>query len=266
MPDKLLSLQLDVMGIHGLTDADAADLGQALPKFLVNLTLVFTGCCLLGDAGVAAFAQSLPPSTLRTLNLSLVGCELITDSGLIALAMQLSPDLEALTLDLRVCEKITDSGAAALAHYLPAALQTLSLNFNSTSVSDERLASCQSLEAMKTWQTTATVEVAPAAPAAPKFPEKDIAEIKKAFAKADRNKNGVLSKRELKAVLVALKLSEQDVDELISEADVDGDGCLNLDEFIDWIFGGGGNKSKPKLAKSKSRVSDVKSRHRLPRP
>ena len=46
--------------------------------------------------------------------------------------------------------------------------------------------------------------------------------------------NGFISAAELRHVMTNLgeKLSEQEVEEMIREADVDGDGQINYDEFV----------------------------------
>eukprot|EP01088_Endostelium_zonatum_P004444 TRINITY_DN15695_c0_g1_i1.p1 TRINITY_DN15695_c0_g1~~TRINITY_DN15695_c0_g1_i1.p1 ORF type:complete len:150 (-),score=44.69 TRINITY_DN15695_c0_g1_i1:98-547(-) len=59
-------------------------------------------------------------------------------------------------------------------------------------------------------------------------------EIRDAFKVFDKEGNGSISAAELRHVLTHLgeKLSEEEVDELIREADVDGDGQINYEEFI----------------------------------
>ena len=49
----------------------------------------------------------------------------------------------------------------------------------------------------------------------------------------DKNKDGLIDSRELRFVTTALghRLSEDEVDAFMKEADLDGDGKLNYDEF-----------------------------------
>ncbi|KAF9186809.1 hypothetical protein BGZ51_001606 [Haplosporangium sp. Z 767] len=59
-------------------------------------------------------------------------------------------------------------------------------------------------------------------------------EIKEAFKVFDKDGNGYISAAELRHVLTNLgeRLNDQEVDEMITEADVDGDGQINYDEFV----------------------------------
>jgi len=59
-------------------------------------------------------------------------------------------------------------------------------------------------------------------------------EIKEAFKKFDKEGNGYISAAELRHVMTNLgeKLTDDEVDEMIREADVDGDGQINYDEFV----------------------------------
>ncbi|KAF9506047.1 hypothetical protein BS47DRAFT_1353370 [Hydnum rufescens UP504] len=59
-------------------------------------------------------------------------------------------------------------------------------------------------------------------------------EIKKAFKVFDKDGNGFISSAELRHVMNSLgeKLTEQEVDEMMREADVDGDGQINHEEFV----------------------------------
>ncbi|GLB41005.1 putative glycoside hydrolase family 92 protein [Lyophyllum shimeji] len=59
-------------------------------------------------------------------------------------------------------------------------------------------------------------------------------EIKEAFKVFDKDGNGYISAAELRHVMTNLgeKLSDTEVDEMIREADVDGDGQINYDEFV----------------------------------
>ncbi|KAF7348456.1 hypothetical protein MVEN_01362600 [Mycena venus] len=59
-------------------------------------------------------------------------------------------------------------------------------------------------------------------------------EIKEAFKVFDKDGNGYISAAELRHVMTNLgeKLSDNEVDEMIREADVDGDGQINYEEFV----------------------------------
>ncbi|KAJ7883401.1 calmodulin [Mycena olivaceomarginata] len=59
-------------------------------------------------------------------------------------------------------------------------------------------------------------------------------EIKEAFKVFDKDGNGCISAAELRHVMTNLgeKLSDNEVDEMIREADVDGDGQINYEEFV----------------------------------
>ena len=61
-----------------------------------------------------------------------------------------------------------------------------------------------------------------------------IDELKEAFKVFDKDGSGSISAAELKHVMNNLgeKLTDEEVDEMISEADVDGDGEINFEEFI----------------------------------
>lgn len=57
--------------------------------------------------------------------------------------------------------------------------------------------------------------------------------IKEAFRVFDRNGNGLISAAELRHVLTSIgdKLTDEEADEMIRAADVDGDGQINYEEF-----------------------------------
>ncbi|KAG6521423.1 hypothetical protein ZIOFF_018542 [Zingiber officinale] len=59
-------------------------------------------------------------------------------------------------------------------------------------------------------------------------------ELKEAFRVFDKDQNGFISAAELRHVMTNLgeKLTDEEVDEMIREADVDGDGQINYDEFV----------------------------------
>ncbi|CAG9802101.1 unnamed protein product [Chironomus riparius] len=59
-------------------------------------------------------------------------------------------------------------------------------------------------------------------------------ELKEAFKCFDKNNDGLISSSELRRVMTNLgeKLTEEEVDDMIKEADMDGDGMVNYDEFV----------------------------------
>ncbi len=59
-------------------------------------------------------------------------------------------------------------------------------------------------------------------------------ELMEAFKVFDKDGNGFISSVELRHVMTNLgeKLTDDEVDEMIREADVDGDGQVNYDEFV----------------------------------
>jgi len=61
--------------------------------------------------------------------------------------------------------------------------------------------------------------------------------LRASFVRADRNGNGKLSRPELGTVLrrVLYTLKSADIDEVLRTADVDGDGCINCQEFVGWL-------------------------------
>jgi Ca2+-binding EF-hand superfamily protein len=59
-------------------------------------------------------------------------------------------------------------------------------------------------------------------------------EIREAFRVFDKDENGYISAAELRHVMTNLgeKLTDEEVDEMIREADIDGDGQVNYEEFV----------------------------------
>ena len=59
-------------------------------------------------------------------------------------------------------------------------------------------------------------------------------ELKKAFAVMDANKDGVVTKVELKTLLKGLgeEVTDEVVDEMIKIADENGDGKIQFEEFV----------------------------------
>merc|ERR1712142_103639 len=58
-------------------------------------------------------------------------------------------------------------------------------------------------------------------------------EIREAFKVFDGDGNGFINRMELRHVMMNLgeKMTEEECDALVDEADVDGDGCINYEEF-----------------------------------
>ena len=63
-------------------------------------------------------------------------------------------------------------------------------------------------------------------------------EIREAFRVFDKEGNGFISTAELASVMTNIGevLSEEETEELIAEADIDGDGNVNYEEFVAMIF------------------------------
>ena len=67
-----------------------------------------------------------------------------------------------------------------------------------------------------------------------KLSEDQSAELKKAFDVMDANKDGVVTKDELRTLLKGLgeDVTDEVVDEMINIADENGDGKVQFDEFV----------------------------------
>merc|ERR1711869_189451 len=63
-------------------------------------------------------------------------------------------------------------------------------------------------------------------------------ELREAFKVFDRDNNGFISASELRHVMTNLgeKLTDEEVDEMIREADIDGDGQVNYQEFVKMLM------------------------------
>ncbi|XP_058105407.1 calmodulin-1-like [Magnolia sinica] len=59
-------------------------------------------------------------------------------------------------------------------------------------------------------------------------------ELREAFRVFDRDQNGYISANELRHVMINLgeKLTDEEVEQMIREADMDGDGQVNYEEFV----------------------------------
>ena len=71
------------------------------------------------------------------------------------------------------------------------------------------------------------------------FHDSDIEEeIREAFRVFDKEGNGFISTAELAAVMMNIGdvLSQEETEELVAEADIDGDGNVNYEEFVAMIF------------------------------
>ncbi|OIV99909.1 hypothetical protein TanjilG_26247 [Lupinus angustifolius] len=110
---------VDLTGLHGITDAGLLPLLENSVAGLVNMNL--TGCWNLTDNIVSALAR-LHGGTLESLNLD--GCWKITDASLLAIAHNC---LLLNDLDVSKCA-ITDAGIAVLSGARQLSLQVLSLS------------------------------------------------------------------------------------------------------------------------------------------
>ena len=66
-----------------------------------------------------------------------------------------------------------------------------------------------------------------------KLDQKQLEELKQAFSHLDANKDGFISKEELKGLLGQLgdEVPEEVVNEMMTMADTDNDGKVNFEEF-----------------------------------
>ncbi|CAK9165025.1 unnamed protein product [Ilex paraguariensis] len=70
---------------------------------------------------------------------------------------------------------------------------------------------------------------------AQKMKETDVEEeLKEAFKVFDKDENGYISANELRHVMINLgeKLTDEEVEQMIREADLDGDGQVDYEEFV----------------------------------
>merc|ERR550537_1094921 len=73
-----------------------------------------------------------------------------------------------------------------------------------------------------------------------------IEEMKEAFMVFDRDKSGAVSAAELKHVMCNLgeQVTNEEVEDMIREADVDGDGELSFDDFLHFLQSKGLTKAR----------------------
>ena len=69
------------------------------------------------------------------------------------------------------------------------------------------------------------------------FGENEIS-IRRAFRTLDKDCNGYITVRELKEVMMKLgeKLTTKEVTELVNEADTNGDGRIDVEEFVQMMM------------------------------
>ena len=62
--------------------------------------------------------------------------------------------------------------------------------------------------------------------------------IRKAFRVLDKDRSGYITVKELKDIMMKMgeKLTEKEVREMIDEADTNGDGRIDIDEFVDMMM------------------------------
>jgi len=84
-------------------------------------------------------------------------------------------------------------------------------------------------------------------------------EIRDAFRVFDREGNGFISVVDLKDVLLKIgeKLSIEEVEELIGEADIDGDGNIYYDEFVAMIFKSQSAQKERHLSKTRKSMIEA---------
>ena len=62
--------------------------------------------------------------------------------------------------------------------------------------------------------------------------EEEERDLRAAFAVFDSDGNGFISRQELKQALILLNESEDDVDALLLQADIDKDGQISVEDFL----------------------------------
>ena len=68
----------------------------------------------------------------------------------------------------------------------------------------------------------------------PNLPEKEMAELKKVFLALDEDASGLITLEELGSIFQdpRMKMSENDVQDLLKDFDVDGSGAIDIGEFL----------------------------------
>ena len=72
-----------------------------------------------------------------------------------------------------------------------------------------------------------------------KDPKDSEKELRDAFKVFDKDGNGFISAQELRHIMTSLgeKLTEEEVDQMIQEADTNGDGQVDYNEFVNMMMG-----------------------------
>mmetsp|Transcript_44859 Transcript_44859/g.71619 ORF Transcript_44859/g.71619 Transcript_44859/m.71619 type:complete len:205 (+) Transcript_44859:71-685(+) len=75
-------------------------------------------------------------------------------------------------------------------------------------------------------------------------------EIREAFKVFDKEGTGSISSAYLRHIMTTMgdRLSDDEVDEMIQEADIDGDGDIDYDEFVKMLAGAGQEEKEQKAA------------------
>merc|ERR1719474_630371 len=84
-------------------------------------------------------------------------------------------------------------------------------------------------------------------------------EIREAFRVFDKEGHGFISTQDLTEVMLKLgeKLTIEETEEMIYEADLDGDGNVNYEEFVTILFKRPHNTEAEKRERSKSVISSI---------
>lgn len=63
-------------------------------------------------------------------------------------------------------------------------------------------------------------------------------EMREAFQIFDSDGNGKITSEELRLIMENLgeKLTDEEIDDMVKEADIDGDGEINYEEFVKMMF------------------------------
>lgn len=94
-------------------------------------------------------------------------------------------------------------------------------------------------------------------------------QVQEVFSKFDADGNGEISSQEMARVLTKLNktLTREDCDRMFQRIDVNGDGTLQWQEFVDWMFSKTGEdkgaRAGVKLAASSSKTMDASKKAKL---